>query len=180
MMATDTAEAMKAPALLLITLLAACSTTEDDGYPSLAPREIEKIDINEPAADNALPSPGADSTLSRKLAEIEGRARSGNARFEPLYGTAQRATNAARGSAPGSEAWVVAQQAISRAEVATADTAAAVADIDKLVADLTDKASKVAGTAGVDEAIATQSRVRAIHDSQANRLRTLNRQLGGG
>lgn len=172
---------MKAAYFLLpLMLLGGCAGLSDDGYPSLAPRDIEKIDINAPAADKSEPSPPADAALLGRLRAIEAKAQSGNAKFEPLYAAAQRSTSAARGSSPGSESWVVANMAISRAEAATTDTASAVADIDKLVADLSDLASKNPATPGLNEALTTQRRVKAIYDNQLGRTRALSRQLNGG
>lgn len=169
---------MKAFLLLPLILLAGCATTDDNDYPSLAPREAEKMDIDLPAADPSVPSPPADAALMSRLNAIEARARAGNATFEPLYGAAANATSAARGAAPGSESWVVANMAISRAQAATSETAAAAADIDKLVDDLANCASKEPGVAGVTEAIATQRHVHAINNSQIVRIRALSSQVG--
>ena len=126
--------------LLLLGGLAACAAPGP--YPSLEPREVERRyaagdpeRVPEPAPD--LPVLGGD--VGAMLAE----ARRGDADFEQAVATARPL--AARAGPGGSESWIAAQQALSRAEAARAPTVQALADLD---------AYAVAQTSGSDLAAA--------------------------
>ncbi len=114
-------------------LLAGCATSsgEDAGYPSLARRPIER------AVAVPVPPPAPAATLAADIAAdiaaLVARSRSANATFTAEAGTARQRVTAARGAATGSENWVVAQLAISRADAARTDTRAALADIDAII-----------------------------------------------
>jgi hypothetical protein len=117
------------PNLLLPALLALAAGCAPEGsFPSLAPRAVERLSGEEPV--RAQPSVPADPALSAEVAEILERARRGQTDFEAALPAARSAV--ARAGAPGSDAWVEAQQAVSRLEGARAETAAAVTQLDSL------------------------------------------------
>ena len=79
---------------------------------------------------------------------------------------------AAAGSVPGSEAWVVAQQALSRLEVARTGSVAALADLDRLMTERLAQEQQGAASGGagaiaearavIADAVADQSAIIAV------------------
>ncbi|HEX8192828.1 MAG TPA: hypothetical protein VF552_07995 [Allosphingosinicella sp.] len=114
-------------ALLATALLAGCAPEGE--FPSLALRPIEAEDPREEPV-RTPPVVASDPALRARAAELLGQARSGETAFGSAYGRAAAAARAA--GAPGSESWVVAQEAISRVEAARAATTRALADLDRL------------------------------------------------
>ncbi len=117
-------------ALLPILAIAGCSTPPGP-VPSLTPRAAETIDPRVPVGDSRVQLP-ADAALAARLAELVGLARQGDSAFSAAAGEAQRLAAAA--TAPQSESWVVAQQALSAAVAARGPTTRALGDIDALAA----------------------------------------------
>lgn len=92
-------------------LLAGCAAM-DEGYPSLAPRPVEKTSFAEPAAPPPAPA-APDPALDARLAEAV-RARTAAVRdFDAAATRAEARARAARGAAVGSEAWIAAQTALA-------------------------------------------------------------------
>jgi hypothetical protein len=114
-------------ALAAAVLGAGCAPEGE--FPSLARRPIEAQDpLEEPV--RTPPVVASEPALRARAAELLAEAREGGRAFDAAYGPA---ASAARGAgAPGSESWVVAQQAISRAEAARAPTIAALSALDAL------------------------------------------------
>src|SRR6185436_7286009 len=102
---------MKAPPLLLAVCLAGC--VSQGPFPSLAPRPAEQEDWTEEPA-HAAPAVADDAALRTRIAALVGDAREGGRRFEADLPEAERA--AAHPGAEESDAWIEAQQAISRLE----------------------------------------------------------------
>jgi hypothetical protein len=126
-----------APRLGLIALsalsLAACAGNVR-GYPSLAPRPIEKAMSEAPAAALPPTPPVAEGlpALSGDLAKIAAAADSTHADFQAAL-AAQRATiEKGRNATAGSESWVAAQEAYSAVDAARAPIGTALADLDRL------------------------------------------------
>ncbi len=115
------------PALPLL-LTAGCIPPAD--HPSLAPRPIEQR-IARPPVDSVVPLRG-DAALEARLVEALGEAGAASVRFDAALGEARTAVAAAAGAVPGSEAWVAAEQALSRAEAARGPVALRLADLDSL------------------------------------------------
>lgn len=161
-------------AFALLCLTAACAA--DGSFPSLAQRPAEKAfaaerDAPDPVAQQAE----ADPALVRQAREHVARAEAGRGAFEAAYQAA--AALAARAGPEGSETWVQAQQAVSRAISAETETGRAMADLDQLAA-----ARASAGTLGDGDAAALRdasARVQAIAEAQAERLRGLEARLRG-
>ena len=75
------------------------------------------------------PAPAPDSRIAPQLAA----ARDADAKFGNQLDVTRAAVNAARGAAAGSDAWVEAQQAISRLDALRAGVTGALAELDGMV-----------------------------------------------
>lgn len=133
MMIPRFAAALPAAAVLsALPLLAACADTRS-GYPSLAPRPVERAVMQ---ADPAPPAPvaGPAATVlpaSPDIAQIVARAQAADAAFRGALEQARPQILAGRSAAEGSEAWVTAQQAYSDAEAVHAPVSEALAELDR-------------------------------------------------
>ena len=131
------------PALLLaIASLSGCAAQGD--YPSLAPRAAERglaggsapapcLVPEEPtrtAGTDAPSPPASDPALRARIAELVGAARAAQTEFASILPGAERAVG--RAGATGSEAWVAAQQEVSRLAAARSRTADALSELDSL------------------------------------------------
>ncbi len=112
--------------LLCCTLLASCAS--NGTFPSLAPRAIEKAGAEE-VAPAPLPA-GVDATLAKRLAAIEESGQAGHRSFIEEAMAARSAVAQGAGAAAGSEQWVAAQAAYSRADSARGALLSALADLD--------------------------------------------------
>ena len=159
-----TAQAMKRFALPLLAapLLAGCDTSAD--FPSLALRPIEKIGMAAEPPATPEPAPGA-APLGGEAEAAVAAAEESDRNFRAELASAETAVSGAQGSSVDSEAWVAAQETLSRAESARAGTAAALATLDaaRLAADR-------APTAALLDAI---QRITALDRSQADALSAL-------
>jgi hypothetical protein len=118
--------------LLAVTafLLSGC-TRDTSGFPSLAPRPIEKLGFAEPAA----PAPAAvvaDPALDASLAAIEVRLKAVTSGFGNDAAKAQAAARRAKGQAVGSDAWLDAQAALAGLDDWRAQASAIVTDLDEI------------------------------------------------
>lgn len=111
--------------------LAACASGASGDYPSLAKRPIEERFAVVESVPLAPPGP-LPADLAGRLARWRSDADAAAAAFTALRGETEAAVAAARGAAPASEAWVVAQQALSRLTVARGPLVVALGDIDAL------------------------------------------------
>ena len=115
--------------LLCCTLLAGCAANGE--FPSLAPRPIEKAGAEEAAPPLPLPA-GVDTELARRLAAIVAAGEAGHRSFIEEAMAARSAVAQGAGAATGSEQWVAAQTAYSRADAARGVLFSALADLDAL------------------------------------------------
>ncbi len=111
--------------------LAACASGMSGATPSLEKRAIEdRFEVVETAP---LPPPGPlPADLAGRLARWRSDAAAADSAFAAMRPEVEAAVAAARGAAPASEAWIVAQQAISRLAVAQGPLTVALGDIDAL------------------------------------------------
>ncbi|HEY0115848.1 MAG TPA: hypothetical protein VGB54_09010 [Allosphingosinicella sp.] len=122
-----------APALLLLATLAGCATGGE--FPSLAPRPVEQLSMEEPIRVDPPVAP--DPAFRGRVAALLGQARQGDEAFEAAYA---RALPLVRGAGPsGSDSWVQAQEAISRVEAARLVTSGALAELDRLAGERADE-----------------------------------------
>lgn len=153
----------------LVLLLAGCVGVPE-GYPSLSVRPEESLSPFTPIPDQTTASPPAGSSLQGRLGALAAQATEGAAAFDRQIATTERDIGAAHGSAVDSEAWTVAQQSVSRADAALVLSAAALAEADRLLADLRLSAAEAPDTPGLAEASSTRSAIAAAHQTRVERL----------
>jgi len=116
-----------------LALLAACASPSDE-YPSLAIRDIERVNGTmevEPAPPPAAPP--ADTLAS--LDDLAASALAAHERFLAAEPEARSITSSAAGASRGSEAWARAQVAIANLEAQRSQTMIALADLDRIYVD---------------------------------------------
>lgn len=110
-------------------LLAGCAGNVG-GYPSLAPRPVERA-MQMPAGPVAAPVAPVPA-FPGEIAAIVAAAREADATFQARLAEQRPAIEAGRKAAAGSESWVVAQEAYSAVDSARGGTGSALADLDRL------------------------------------------------
>lgn len=160
---------MRPSALLsILPLVAAAGCAAPGPYPSLAPREAERLYASGDPVRVAPDAPDRAGLASR-IAALLAEGRSGNARFEEALGSAR--SLASRAGSPGSESWIAAQQALSRAEAARAATVGALADLDALAVEEARKAPLSPGD--YRRLVEGTAALQAIADRQHDQLARL-------
>lgn len=135
---------LAAPVMALLAL-SACNA-DRSRFPSLAIRPAERTygTLQPVAPSPSLPlttqlPAGAD--LAGRLAALRDTARSAHGHFLEQQGQATRLINAAKGNAPGTEAWSRAAIALASLSAARGQGMAALADLDRLLIAATEKAA---------------------------------------
>jgi Meckel syndrome type 1 protein len=169
--------------LVLATgLLPACAAQGD--FPSLAPRAAERglaggsapapclvPDEPRPSAGRQAPTPPpADPALRARIAELVGAARAAQTEFASILPGAERAV--ARAGATGSEAWVAAQQEVSRLATARARTADALSELDSL--GIRRSAERTISSEDYEAILQAESEARALTERQEAELNRLS------
>ena len=125
-------------ALLALT---ACNA-DRSRFPSLAIRPAERAyGAGQQAAPTALPGPAAIADLPGRVAALRQTASASHARFTAQQGMAASLVNAARGSAPGTEAWSRAAIALASLTSARGEGMVALSDLDRLLITATEAAA---------------------------------------
>jgi hypothetical protein len=145
-------------------LLSGCAA-DMSGYPSLAPRTVEKS--AEPAP--AEPAPPMPPTGSNDIGAIVTAAKAADTAFNEEVAKARPTIEKGRGAAQGGDAWVAAQQAFSGVESARGGVGSALADLDRLHQEAVAKGDP-ARLASVEAAIAE---VQAIDGAEQATLASL-------
>lgn len=116
---------------IAVLLVAGCASGASADYPALGKRTIEeRFAVVESVP---LPPPGPlPAELAARLDRWRADADSADAAFAALRDETATAVAAARGAARASEAWITAQQALSRLAVARGPIVAALGDADAL------------------------------------------------
>jgi hypothetical protein len=157
-------------ALAGFALLAGCAA--EGSYPSLAVRPAERELAADVEERQPTPLPD-DAELGREIARLTAEARRGGEGFEAAIAAAE--ARAGRSTGRGSDAWVEAQQALSRAEAARAETTRALAELDAMaVARAAAGATSAGDLERLGQAVAE---LQALADAQSERLRRLQRSL---
>jgi hypothetical protein len=140
------------PALALFAGLSGCADVT--GYPSLAPRPIEREVMQADAVPPAPPATPAPLPPSADVAAVVERGRAADSAFRAALEKARPQIEAGRRAAEGSEAWVAAQQAYSDVDATSAPLAEALAELDlrrQAATDANDGAGAAAIGAALDE-----------------------------
>jgi hypothetical protein len=155
--------------ILIPSLLAAGCATGGE-FPSLAPRPVEQLSFEEPIKID--PPVAADPALRGRANAILAEARAADGAFEQAYAQALPLVRGA--GAAGSDSWLIAQEAISRAEAARIGTTSALVDLDLLLADQSDDPTN----AGIwSELQAARAAAAALAADQRGRLDSLKRAI---
>ena len=167
---------MKSLACLALPFLLAGCLQGSDNFPSLAPRayEVTQAQVADRPQGEALPPPPTAevSPLSYEQRQAADTALATHERAEAAFRaalpTVRSNVSAASGGAPGTEGWVVAQQALSRLDIARSGSVSALADIDAVLA--ARLAQEQDGAAGNGAAALNETRQRiaaAVADQSA-------------
>jgi hypothetical protein len=128
---------------LVFTMYSGACSTPGGEFPSLSRRPFENgLPIEAPVV---APVPVADrlpGQFADEVGALTARHRSAMAAYQVLLPSARRVAAAASGSAQSSEAWVNAHLVVSRLDHARADSTAALAQLDNLVAQRLDAEAK--------------------------------------
>ena len=120
-----------------VLVLTGCASVADDGFPSLARRDAERLTgsaIPADGADALPPPPSLSADLETRVGQLLGQARRAHDDFEQRRGRAGSLVGAASGAARASESWVSAQVALADLQSARSDTMIALAELDELFA----------------------------------------------
>jgi hypothetical protein len=155
-----------------LLLLAPCAAALLSGcisggpFPSLAPRPDERLAIEEPV--RTAPVIADNSALRVRINTLLSQARSGGADFERDYDAAARATRNA--GAQGSDSWIAAQQAISRAEASRGRADDAAAELHQLAQARADQPTSADDQQALAAAIEEADAIVAGQQARLNRL----------
>jgi len=155
--------------------LGGCSTVAD--HPSLAPRAIERFTTTEPAPAPAPPPPAAlpeDASRQERAGLLLAQAIESDARFQERLAEVRTVVASGSGAAPGSEAWVQAQQAISRIETLREPVSRTLADLDQLQIDA---AQAGIGTEAEGELASAIQKVASIDARQEEEIAALRERV---
>ena len=144
---------MRVAILIALAFTTACASTGDGRFPSLATRPGERVSGTlEPAP--APPLPPATAATGSRVAALREQALAAHRTFAERRSSAESLSNAARGAAPGTEAWSVAQVALADLEAARSQAMVALADLDALYVAAQDAAVSSGGESGDLAAVA--------------------------
>ena len=157
-----------ARAALLLAMAGTAGCAAQGEFPSLAPRAAEHEDpLAEPV--RTLPTAPSDAALRARTSELLAQAQEGERAFDAAYAPALAAARAAGGQ--GSESWVEAQQAVSRAEAARAATTAALAALDALALERANVPTDAGDFENLREALGLVSALSAEQQRRLDGLR---------
>jgi len=146
-------------------LLAGC--VSQGPFPSLAPRPDEQLAIEEPVRE--APQIADDSALRVQINRLASEARAGDAAFERDYEAAARA--ASRAGREGSDSWLDAEQAYSRAEASRTRATDAAAELHQLAQARAGLPTSPGDLAALAAAIAQADQIVAAQQARLNRIR---------
>lgn len=157
--------------LVLPVLAGGCATRGD--YPSLLPRPVEQLSMEEPVRTD--PPVPANPALRAQAAALLAEARRGDGLFAGEYA---RALPQVRAAGPaGSDNWIEAQAAITRVEGARRFTSAAATELDLLV---TARAADPIDPSDHQALLAARDAATALVAGQERRLDALKGSLSPG
>jgi hypothetical protein len=177
---------VRVPLLSGLALLSACAA--QGPFPSLAPRAVERglaggsapapcpIESGAAGTAESAPAPApvpSDPALRGRVAELLAQARSGQAAFAEILPQAERGVG--RAGAAGSDAWVSAQQDISRLEAARSRTVDALTELDSL--SIARSAPGASNPEDLEAVVQAEEEARALAERQQAELSRLSGQL---
>lgn len=157
---------LRGPLLASAAVLAAGCVSEGP-FPSLAPRPDERLAIEEPVRE--APQIPDDSGLRVRINALLAEARAGEAAFERDFEAAAR--TAARAGAEGSDSWIDAEQAFSRAEASRIRATDAAAELHEIALARAGQPTSPADLAALEAAIAQADEIVAAQQARLNRIR---------
>jgi hypothetical protein len=171
-MRSNTARDILCP-LAAFLFVAGCSAAVD--HPSLAQREVERLSATEatppPPPPVAIPE---DASLQERTAALVARARTADAHFNEALSAAHGAISGSAGASPGSENWVQAQQALSRADTLRTPVTESLADLAAMQITAAQSGLGADTSAALSTAI---SDVSAIDTNEREAIRALENRL---
>lgn len=150
-------------------MLAGCAA--DGDFPSLAVRAVEREPFD-PEPVRTPPPVAREAALLDRVRALGAEARSGDAAFAAEMAAAETATG--RAGTSGSEGWIVAQEAVSRAEAARGATVTALAALDALALE---RAAMPTNQDDFALLLAEAEAVRMLAEAQHRRLATVRARL---
>jgi hypothetical protein len=155
-------------AIALGLSLSACAGTTG-GYPSLAPREIEKTAktaVDEPPPAPRVLAPSRPERVDR-IRGLVAKAQSSTARFAKAGSESGGAV--LRGGAAGSDSWVLAQMALSRIEATRFPVTEALSGLDNIRRELLNEGLSE-DDAIIDDAVKAVEAINTAQQQEINRL----------
>ena len=158
--------------LLLASLAGLAGCAAPGPYPSLAQRPIEKS-LGEPGVPPVVAPLPDDPAVATRVSAFLADAQAGDRAFRAALPAAEQAVRKA--GAVGSDSWIQAQQALSRAETAEAETTRVLAEIDRFSVD--EANAKALSAADLARLQAATAEVQRIADAQQADIRRLQAAL---
>jgi hypothetical protein len=162
------------PALLCALILLGGCAGNTHQSPSLAPRAIEKISLDDPAPQPPeAPTAAPDADMQTQIDGFSARIDQGARAFDSLLPAARTAIASGGKAADGSEAWLTAQQHYTALQSAAGLSSGALSDIDELYLARVDAATGGGSSAGLDALRAIRERAARQVETQRATLDTL-------
>lgn len=129
--------AVRSCAILSLAVLALSGCGGRERFPSLAMRPAERAFATAQPADAApvvaLPQVPPTGSVAERIAGLTAQASAAHRTFESRRPAAARLAAAARGAAPGSEAWSLAQVALAQLDSARSQGMVAMGELDRML-----------------------------------------------
>ena len=162
--------ALLAGSAACVALAAGCAAPGP--YPSLAPRPAEALYAS--GDPERVPEPAPDRpAIAPRLAALIAAARAGDAAFAEAVAAARPIVSRAGGA--GSDSWVAAQQAVSRAQTGRSATLQALADLDAFA--IAQAAEGPLSTSDSAQLQTATSSLQALADGQQRQLAEFEQRL---
>lgn len=127
--------------LVALVLVSACNA-DRSRFPSLAIRPAERAyGTSQPAAPTPAPGAAATTDLPARVIALREKATASHARFTAQQVSATKLVDAAKGAAPGTEAWSRAAIALAALSTARGEGMNALSDLDRLLIAATEVAA---------------------------------------
>ena len=167
------------PVLVSASLLLAACSTVDGQFPSLAKRPFE---TQNPVAEPASPVPSSATALPADLASKVNAMMARHAKAQAAFAGALPAmrslANNAAGGSTGSDAWIEAQEDLSRLDKLRADSVAVQGELDQLVIEKANAETNSSAPSLLELLAPYQGQVSAAVGAQTAEIERLAKLLG--